>query len=410
MELKMNYQYTYFVHPFVVKESKFQKYIQSLLRNKNFKLRVFQKSKDIELYNYFSPKTREMLFSGFAHSKSKLEKLEVLPDDTKSAILSKYPCTIFEYKLEEDIQGKTAEDKGIFFKIQKIEIICFNSGICFFTMKTNVEDSKDFADILNFNYKFRDIKQENVLNNYDKIYLQTSTFSDVSKLTEFIKSITGSDIETMKLDIDTQRFLTYSYVCIDREAWNSNKNFEDIEYNFVKYANFLAADNSVDLKQNEAVEFSQWKYAKFGFTKQGVVLFTSSSDINNFTDLPDKFENEYFYTYILNLYKKIYLKKLETEFKKASNLKVTRKKFIEFTKNLWVLDITEDEIGSNINYRLSKIFELDKLYYEIKTKYDILYKEMNIEKNSKGIIFVTIILVISLIFNVLNYVEMIKLK
>ena len=76
MELKMNYQYTYFVHPFVVKESKFQKYIQSLLRNKNFKLRVFQKSKDIELYNYFSPKTREMLFSGFAHSKSKLEKLE----------------------------------------------------------------------------------------------------------------------------------------------------------------------------------------------------------------------------------------------------------------------------------------------------------------------------------------------
>ena len=220
MELKMNYQYTYFVHPFVVKESKFQKYIQSLLRNKNFKLRVFQKSKDIELYNYFSPKTREMLFSGFAHSKSKLEKLEVLPDDTKSAILSKYPCTIFEYKLEEDIQGKTAEDKGIFFKIQKIEVICFNSGICFFTMKTNVEDSKDFADILNFNYKFRDIKQENVLNNYDKIYLQTSTFSDVSKLTEFIKSITGSDIETMKLDIDTQRFLTYSYVCIDREAWN----------------------------------------------------------------------------------------------------------------------------------------------------------------------------------------------
>ena len=300
----MNYQYTYFVHPFVVKESKFQKYIQSLLRNKNFKLRVFQKSKDIELYNYFSPKTREMLFSGFAHSKSKLEKLEELSDDTKSAILSKYPCTIFEYKLEEDIQGKTAEDKGIFFKIQKIEVMCFNSGICFFTMKTNVEDSKDFADILNFNYKFRDIKQENVLNNYDKIYLQTSTFSDVSKLTEFIKSITGSDIETMKLDIDTQRFLTYSYVCIDREAWNSNKNFEDIEYNFVKYANFLAADNSVDLKQNKAVEFSQWKYAKFGFTKQGVVLFTSSSDINNFTDLPDKFENEYFYTYILNLYKK----------------------------------------------------------------------------------------------------------
>lgn len=407
MELKMNYQYTYFIHPFVVKESKYQKYILSLLKDKRFKLKVFQKGKDFDLYKYFSPKMRDFLFSSFSHSKLKLDKLEELPTDTKSAILSKYPCTIFEYKLEEDIQGK-AEDKGIFFKIQKIELICFNTGICFFSMKTNIEDSQSFSDILNFNYKFRDIKQENTLKGYDKIYLQTSTFSDVNKLAEFIKDITGSDIETMKLDIDTQRFLTYSYVCIDSEAWNANKSFEDIEYNFIKYANFLPADNSANLEPNEAITFSEWKYGKMGFSKQGVVLFTSNSDINNFTELPNKFENEYFYTYILNLYKKIYLKKLGMEFRVSSNLKTARKKFIEFTKNLWVQDITDDEIGSNINYRLGKVFELDRLYYEIKTKYDILYKELNIEKNSKAIIVVAIILVVSLIFNILNYVEMIK--
>ena len=75
-------------------------------------MKVFQKNKDIDLYNYFSPKTREYLFSSFSHSGAKLEKLEELPDDTKSAILSKYPCTIFEYELKEDIQGK-AEEKGM---------------------------------------------------------------------------------------------------------------------------------------------------------------------------------------------------------------------------------------------------------------------------------------------------------
>lgn len=405
MELKMNYQYTYFIHPFVVKESKYQKYILKLLKDKKFKLKVFQKGKDFDLYKYFSPKMRDFLFSSFSHSKVKLDKLEELSDDTKSAILSKYPCTIFEYNLEEDIQGK-AEDKGIFFKIQKIEVICFNTGICFLSMKTNIEDSQNFSDILNFNYKFRDIKQENMLKGYDKIYLQMGNFSNVNKLTEFIKDVTGSDIETMKLDIDTQRFLTYSYVCIDSEAWNTNKSFEDIEYNFIKYANFLPADNSSDLEVNDATMFSEWKYAKMGFSKQGVVLFASSSDINNFTDLPNKFENEYFYTYILNLYKKIYLKKLEVEFRDSSNLKIARKKFIEFTKNLWVQDITDDEIGSNFNYRLMKVFELDRLYYEIKTKYDILYKELNIEKNSKAIVVVAIILVLSLIFNILNYIEM----
>ena len=407
MELKMNYQYTYFVHPFVVKEAKYKKYILSMLKDKRFKLKVFQKGKDLDLYNYFLPKMKDFLFSSFSHSKLKLEKLEELPEDTKSAILSKYPCTIFEYELKEDIQGK-AEEKGIFFKVRKIEVICFNTGICFFTMKTNIEESNSFSDLLNFNYKFREIKQENTLNNYDKIYLQTSTFDDVNKLTEFIKSITGSEIETMKLDIDTQIFLTYSYVCIDREAWNVNKNFEDIEYNFNKYANFLPADNSVDLDKNSATQFSEWKYARFGFSKQGVVLFTSSSDINNFTDLPDKFENEYFYTYILNLYKKIYLKKLEVEFKKASNLKKARKKFIEFTRNIWILEVTENEVGSKINYILGKNFGLDRLYSEIKIKYDVLYKESNIEKNSRIMLAVAVILVISLIFNVLNYIEIIK--
>lgn len=407
MELKTNYQYTYFIHPFVVKESKYQKYLLSLIRDKRFSLRVFQKKKDLYLYNYFSPKTREYLFTSFSHSGTKLERLKELPDDTKSAVLSKYPCTIFEYKLKEDIQGK-AEEKGIFFNVRKIEVICFNTGICFFTMKTNIEESNSFSDVLNFNYKFREINQETALNNYDKIYLQTSTFDNVNKLTEFIKGITGSDLETMKLDIDTQKFLTYSYVCIDREAWNVNKKFENIEYNFNKYANFLPADNSVDLDKSKATQFSEWKYAKFGFTKQGVVLFTSSSDINNFTELPDKFENEYFYTYILNLYKKIYLKKLEVEFKKASNLKSARKKFIEFTRNIWILDVTEDEVGSKINYILGKTFELDRLYSEIKTKYDVLYKELNIENNSKIMLVVAGILVVSLVFNVLNYIQLIK--
>jgi hypothetical protein len=90
MELKTNYQYTYFIHPFVVEENKYQKYLLSLIKDKRFKMKVFQKNKDIDLYNYFSPKTREYLFSSFSHSGAKLEKLEELPDDTKSAILSKY--------------------------------------------------------------------------------------------------------------------------------------------------------------------------------------------------------------------------------------------------------------------------------------------------------------------------------
>ena len=106
MELKTNYQYTYFIHPFVIKEGRYQKYILKMLRDKDFKLKTFQKEKDFKMYQYFLPKTRDFLFSSFSFGNSKLKKLEDLPDETKAAILSKYPCNIFEYRIKKDIQGK----------------------------------------------------------------------------------------------------------------------------------------------------------------------------------------------------------------------------------------------------------------------------------------------------------------
>ena len=39
-----------------------------VIKDKRITLKVFQKNKDIDLYSYFSPKTREYLFSSFSHS------------------------------------------------------------------------------------------------------------------------------------------------------------------------------------------------------------------------------------------------------------------------------------------------------------------------------------------------------
>ena len=52
MELKTNYQYTYFVHPFIVKEQRYQKYLLKMLKDKNSKLKIFKKEKDLNLYKY----------------------------------------------------------------------------------------------------------------------------------------------------------------------------------------------------------------------------------------------------------------------------------------------------------------------------------------------------------------------
>ena len=406
MELKTKYQYTYFIYPFAIKQERVPRYLQKMLRDKNFKLKIFEKAKDLELYQFFLPKMSEFLFSSLSFSEAKLKKLEDLPEDTKAALLAKCPCNIFEYQLKKDIQGKT-ENNSIFFRIQKMEIMCFNTGICFLCIKTNVEDSQSFSDILNFNYKFRTVcAPYDNLKNYDNIHLQADAFDDMSKLSDLLENITGSKIETHKLDIDNQNFLTYSYVCIDQQLWNEQKDFENIESYYTKFANFLPADNAIKYEKEKAITFTKWKYAKIGMCKKGVTLFTSDADMNNYTILPDTFEREYFYTYILNLYKKIYLKKLKLEFKVAQSLPRARKKFIEFTKNLWIQEVTEDEVGSCLNHDLGKVLELDRLYLELKNQYDVLYKEYHIEKNTKIGICLLVVLIITLIVNLLGYIQL----
>lgn len=408
MELKIKYQYTYFIHPFVIPEGKYKKYILKLLKDKKCKLKVFQKEKDIRLYKYFLPNIKDFLFSSFSFTNSKINKFEELPMETRAAVLTKYPCTIFEYTIENDIHGKTGEEKGIFFKLRNIEIICFNSGICFLCMKTNIENTNNFGDILNFNYKFRDINQENaILNNYDNIRLQTDSFSEINRFSEFVKSITGNNIENNDHDLNSERFLTYSYVCIDQEAWNNENNFENINHNFIKFANILSADNNMNFEHDQITTISRWKFAKLGLIKSGATLFTSSAEMNNYTVLPEEFEKEYFYTYIVNLYKKIYLKRINLKFKKSKNLGNIRREFVNFTKNIWIQEVTEDDTGSIINDEISKTLGLNALYAEVKNKYDLLYKELNINKKAISILVVLFILLISLILNIIGFSNLI---
>lgn len=409
MELKTKYQYTYFLHPFMVKENRYLKYILKLLKNPNCKLKIFQKEKDMGIYTYFVPKIRNYMFSTFTFNKSKIKKFEELSVDTKAAVLAKMPCVIFEYAFPKDIQGKTEEKEGIFFTIQKMEIICFNTGICFLNIKTNIENSSRFSDILNFNYKFRSIRVDEDLSSYDGIRIQTDIFENVKGIKPFIREITGpNQLEIKNIDVDTERFLTYSYTCIDQEGWNKEEDFNNIKSMYTKYLKILPNDNNTLFNFSESKIMSNWNYAKLGMTKAGTTLFASGTEINNYTVLPHEYENEYLYTYILALYMKIYIKLIDLEIKQGIDVKKARKKFIDFTKNLWIQEVTIDEIGTLYYNNLRKVLELDNLYLETKNKYDVLYKEMNIEKNTKANKIIIAILIVSLIFSILNFMALIE--
>ena len=405
MELKTKYQYTYFIHTFLINKNRYNKYITKLLKDERFNLKIFQKEKDLELYTYFLPRIRNFLFKTFDINKSRLNKMEELPLETKSAILAEYPCLTFEYDLKKDLQGKTVDENSIFFKIQKVGIVIFNTGIGFLYLKTNIEDSDKFSDVLNFNYKFRDINNEyNNLKNYDNIKLQANYFDDIKEIKEFITDITGPNFDAMKLNLDVERFYTYSYTCIDQSAWNANTSFEDVNNSFLKYIDIYPNDTGMNIEENENVKvISNNRFSKIGISKLGVNLFSSEFDIANYTILPHEYENQYFYTYILALYLKVYLKKMDYDFKTARNLKKTRQEFIDFTKKIWVQEATSEDFGSLMYHDIREALEIEDAYIKVKNKYDILYRELKIEKTEKMSIFIACILVISLIINVLSW-------
>jgi len=232
MELKVKYQYTYFIKPFLIKENKYEKYLLSLLNNKNCRLKIFEKEKDLNLYTYFIQNVREYFFPTFEFNKEKIKDFNNMIKTLQAKKLSKQHCNIFEYSFNKKVQGKVDDKEGIFFNIDKIEIICFDTGICFLVIKTYINNSENFSDLLNFNYKFKDINSDlSKLKNFKNINIQTDRFSNMNQLSDFINNIIGvnnNSVELNGVDLYNKRFFVYTYSCIDQDNWNDDEEFERI--------------------------------------------------------------------------------------------------------------------------------------------------------------------------------------
>lgn len=409
MELKTKYQYSYFIHPYIINEQKYDKYLLRLLKDKNCKMKIFEKEKDLDLYTYFLPNIRNYMFWSFELNNAKVKSFKELSNSMKVSILSKKPCTIFEYDLGKDVQGKIGEENGVFFDVSKVEIVCFNTGICFLLFKTVLEGDTNLSDVLNFNYKFRDINSEFVsLKDYENIRIQTNSFKDIQELSAIIKQLTGVSKDAKEMNFDNERFLTYSYFCTEQDNWNDINDFENIQGEFSKFANILPSNYEInyDKQSEENQTLKNSKYIKIGITKQGTVLLTSGVNSDNYTKIPFAFEQEYLYTYILALYKKIYLKKVNFEFKKTKNTRKIRDKFIEFTQSIWIQEITNDLEGSKLYQKWMETLELDMLYANAKNKYDMVYKDLKIDKANRVNYVIAVILGLLLIINIINFLMM----
>ncbi len=404
MERRTKYQYTYFIHPFIIEEEKYENYILKLMKDKRCELKIFTKEKDLNLYTYFMPKIRDYLFWSISYGQKQIKTFNELDIKLKARMLAQKQCIMFNFNMGEYIQGKVGEKNGIFFDIPKIEIICFKTGVCFLLIKTILSDESQMNEILNFNYKFRDINSDySKLQEYENIKIQTNRFQYVKDLQQIVKEITGENDLTKKINVESERFLTYTYVCLDQEFWNENKSFEEVENDFVKLKNVLPAKTqmNIDINSSQSITLSTLQYVKIGITKQAIALLTSSINTANYTKIPHIFENEYLYTYIFALYQKIFLEKIKYEFKEKSFSKV-EKSFVEFTESVWNEDITSNVDGSMLYKEMHKNYDIEKDYQSAKSRYEIANKKNN-SKRIRDISYILLVLFLIIIAKILFF-------
>lgn len=397
MELKTRYQYTYFIYPYVIEEKNYSKYLLRLLKDKKCTMKKFDIAKDLSIYQNFLPNIRKFMFWSFNYTKQQMRELESLDNELKANILSKYPCTMFDYNIKQNVQGKVQNEDGIYFDITKVELICFNTGICFLLFKTIIDgENNKFSDVVNFNYKFRDITSKaDELKEFENIKIQTSIFKDSKDIIKFIKDITGNTSLAEDLNIDQERFITYSYACISQEDWNDNVEIKTIEKLFFKFFKVLPAHKELNdiITEDYFNKPPNSKYIKYGFSNVGTALLTSDIAVDNYTKLPFRFENEQLYLYILCLYKKFYLAKVNYELDR----KDCQQEFLSFTKNFLIEEISNDETESCLEKNWSEKLDIDRMFNKIKNKYDMLYKSTNVEKTKiKQNIVILILIVIML--------------
>ncbi len=408
MELMTKYQYTYFIYPYIIEEDKYKKYLQSLLRNKKCKIRFFNEQKDIHLYTYFLPSVRDYMFWSFGLTTDGVKDFKRMDTPLQATLLAEHDCNIFNYELPENLQGKVETNNGIFFEISEIKIICYKTGICFLVFKTNLENTESFSDLLNFNYKFREVNSAAYnLKEYENIKIQSNSFKSVKDISVLIKELTGSNSISKKANIGNDKFFVYSYCCLDQKNWNENTETEDLDNIFEKYRSVLPANSQVIedgyymSQENKEQQKSLYKnqYIRYGFTVASTVLLTSNVNTANFTTVPQKFESEYLYTYILVLYKKILLNKLNYEFN--TRFKEAEKEFLDFTKSLWIQDVTNDEFGRSLEANWMENLNIEKTFYKLKSEYDVTYKKSNIDALKKSSNMTKRVLVVILIINII---------
>jgi hypothetical protein len=408
MSLSAKYQYSHFIYPFLVEKNKYTNFINNLLeQDKNWKLKIHEHKEDEETYNFFLPYMKKFLFPTLFWNSDYIKKYKSMSNSKKANILKKASCVTFEFNLDS-IKTSTEAKKRygvIDFDIISIKVICFEPGVCFLDIKTEVEDDNeyiDFDNILDFNNMFREVTPRNSSNS--KYNIKARGIDNINDIVIFIKSII-SGYESNDLDkIYYDKMFTYSYVCIGKEEWNEDTNFEILKNDFYKFQYVVDSKSSAifntDCAKLDENTYSRWKYSMFGFSRESGVVLVSENEKYNITKMPHNFEKGYLYMLLLAFYQRMCLINFLQDILKKDKTMIPKlnSDLTKFTHFSWFSQITNSEHGMDIWKRWQKAFELPELYDEVHREYVEYYNTVVTSGQEKINILLIILYSASVVF------------
>lgn len=114
-------------------------------------------------------------------------------------------------------------------------------------------------------------------------------------------------------------------------------------------------------------------------------------------DLKDGKE-EHLYAYVLELYKLIYMNKINKYLQDSNLFDKTRNGFVDFSQKVYAVEETDKDDFCNT---LRKNLKLDELYITVENQFDLLYKNGRLNENLTYKRFAIILLIVFIIIGII---------
>lgn len=197
------------IYPYLIDSKKMSDFYETLLNDK-FKVKVFNKKTNKELYNYFLPVVREYMFWTFNIDDKK--DFNSVSNELMSAICFKYQTNIFEK--------------------DETQIIAFDSGICFLV----TADKKEIENLSQYKYK-KDMNTINLRENEEyslpskKNKLQPKDYAYILQLYKMINlNLLQKEIQKPeKFDVVRNRFVKFTQEIFNLKITDDAKENEQCE-------------------------------------------------------------------------------------------------------------------------------------------------------------------------------------